>query len=86
MILTYSKRAVDGENTAIRISMNGLLRASRKRMLVDKTEGNRYNAKCIFVHDECAFQMRIWVVPQIIFSLSHIFVGWIFYFFKEEQI
>ena len=85
MILTYSKRAVDGENTAIRISMNGLLRASRKRMLVDKTEGNRYSAMCIIVHSECvAFATNLGGTADYFQSVPY-FVGWIFLFLRRNN-
>ena len=77
MISSYFQRAVGGENTAIRISMNGLLRAIR---YVGATEGNRYSAKCMKVHGECvSFDTNLGGTAD--FSVCPIFfVGWIFYF------
>ena len=82
MILTCSKRAVDGENTAIRISMNGLLRAIR---YVGATEGNRYSAMCIIVHSECvAFATNLGGTADYFQSVPY-FVGWIFYFLRRND-
>ena len=62
--------------------MNGLLRAIR---YVGATEGNRYSAECIFVHGECvAFATNLGGTAD--FTVCPKVLGWIFYFFKEEQL
>ena len=81
MIQAHSKRVVDGENTTMRASMNGLLRAIR---YVGATEGNRYSAECMKVHSECAFYNAN-LGGTADFSVCPIFWDGLL-FFKEEQL
>jgi hypothetical protein len=83
LVLTYSKRVVDGENTAIRISMNGLLRAIRH---VGATEGNRYSAMCMTVHSECVvYTTKLGGTADYFQSVPY-FLWDGFFIFKEEQL